>query len=457
MPVSSDGTKALFAPFDFIETKSRLNHKDMMVLESRDRQESSWTVFDASPFFAGNSKSSKKSKDAFLDWSLSKRAPLDVPSPSPKKSTGKSVGTATTVSTSASPSPVKDAGLYSPTIAQELQLGPSVSGITQRKSIPLPHLQWDGMLDRQAERVTKDRSHRERALEDIRKDSRGPTEEDETDFSAVEPQISSNQERQQQQQGNRTSPNEACMPLALEDLREMVTTSMNKAVGFWSQMQKFVSQKLDHETMRKRDSNKSISRPTTVFILPSTEGSHPRTSSLLESLADSLTNPTFLEDDLADDMSSLTEPHFFHSQRLPPVLRIPMRQIEAGKDATKQVKINSPGDGDECIDFRSENVEIYEKDSLFDYELLMGETPLNGSELSYSPNRPSILSSERSLHGRFRTFLPRLKPRYQVSCTEPLQRAKVELVWSQDIPEPGISGTSQVLSLGKLDVQSVSC
>lgn len=252
------------------------------------------------------------------------------------------------------------------------------------------------------------------------------------------------------------------MPLALEDFREMATASMNKAAFFWSKVQTFFSQRLDNEDeekMRKRLSHRTSDRPTTVFIMPSMENSRGRTSSALESLADSLTNPTFLEDDHADDMSSLTEPPFLLSKPLTPILRYrnsPRKLGQVESDAKKPIEINVHNNRDECIDFESDNVEIYQKEVLFDDALLNGEATPNG-ELASPSHKSSSQVSELSLSGRFRTFCPHLKPRYQMSRNEPMHPSQVQLIWNQEDPKPEISGSSRVLSLEISDSDSVSC
>jgi len=116
----------------------------------------------------------------------------------------------------------------------------------------------------------------------------------------------------------RNSSNDPCMPMVMDDVREMVATSLAKTLFFFNQVSTFFQ---DYNDDSRRNTNMfGFNKPTSIIMIPTKYRrrkmrQHDQMPDVDESLLGNppttTTNPPLLEEDSGDDLSSLTNPPGF--------------------------------------------------------------------------------------------------------------------------------------------------
>jgi hypothetical protein len=373
---------------------------------------------------------------------------------------------ASTSSTGTPGTPGTNAALHSPTLTEELRLRE-----TNMKSLknPPPQLRMDDLPKRYTLADGEEKTKRPPLRPKVQVKPKGgdvldPSNLEEYESFFIPPKSPSPKRRQRQQLDQR----EACMQVALEDFRETVTTSMNSAIHMWSRVQSVFFHATSPEEVeaikRRMSCSPDIPHPTTVFIAPKPMPAEK--PMVLESLADSLTNPTILDDaatDAGTEVSSLTEPNYYPSKPVPPLFRMrkpdtPTTTTPAAPTTRKPTLHSAPVEEihvmfdlrqEDCIEFGAcrschEVKEPYdEKDELDD---LLDKGLFKSKCEPYIPLTPSYSTqtSEMSMSDRFRELAK--------------QGESLQLLWASNGPKSGPICANQPFSEDASDdLDSVSC
>lgn len=386
------------------------------VFDRRHRKQTSWTSFE-SPFFGGVNRSSPDDSkdDNSAEWSpsVSKGKPrlktiYSDPSTPVTKRSGKSVATATTASVSTATGATTAGRLHSPHLSEEFKL-PDPAAVTyggRRKAYPVLDMneipQLPGMSG--LSRVKKALAMKKRKMESQDKPQAVQIGMDDN-VSLVETAASSSDEEsdtpsqegrrsRRTQQQNHQQQQDSCMPMVMEDFREIATTSMTKALVVFNHVSIFFNEKMDPGACTRgafgsHSRSGRLHRPTTVFIMPKSSRSkshhkYPMGESFGGESGHS--HPPMLVDDEADDMSSLTEPRFFLLEKpFPPVSKFkhtPSTKKSSPLRGKKgQIQVNLDDNGEECIEFETSSIDL----TPIQGEDLLDDEPLDHDAAAIEP------------------------------------------------------------------------
>ena len=300
--------------------------------------------------------------------------------PATTKQSGKSVATATTASMSGGGTLSGGSGgggnglLHSPALTDDLTLV-DPSRISQGKVTRAPpvlnmdNLPKIGMSSLGAHRgggaVRPKETNIRRHYRDFPESKKDELMMDDTSLSEDDDDADTHSEQGIRLSRRTSTPHDPCMPMVMEDVRELLTTSVTKTLSFFNQVSHF----FHDDGSRRNQHTGGINRPTTVFIVPRSrkmnQDVHP-----VEDTRECRDAPPLLTDDGADDLSSLTEPPVFLPEKTGHVLTKPPSPTRRRTKGDIQATMDK--NGEESIEFESESIQPVE---LFD-DVLLGMKPV---------------------------------------------------------------------------------